>query len=161
MDELNAVFISLGFTDVTSLIASGNVVFTASEASEASEAAITGVVEDGLARALGYRVHTMLRTLDDLQAMIEGEPFANIDVQKQTRRYVTFLPAPTASALPLPYQSVDGSFRILSRTEREVFSVLTLSEGGRTVDAMAVLEKEYGKVVTTRNWNTILKLPRV
>ena len=47
---------------------------------------------------------------------------------------------------------------ILSRTDREVFSVMLVNEqGGRTVDLMAVLEKEYGKSVTTRNWNTIQK----
>ena len=68
--------------------------------------------------------------------------------------------SPTTSTLSLPHQSMDGSYRILSRTDREVFSVLTLTEGARSVDAMTILEKEYGKAVTTRNWNTLLKLPK-
>jgi hypothetical protein len=36
--------------------------------------------------------------------------------------------------------------------------VLWLEKGGRTVESMAVIEKEWGKNVTTRNWNTINKL---
>jgi uncharacterized protein (DUF1697 family) len=40
-----------------------------------------------------------------------------------------------------------------------ICSVLDLSKTG-TVDAMKVLEKEYGRNITTRNWNTILKLEK-
>jgi hypothetical protein len=39
-----------------------------------------------------------------------------------------------------------------------VLSVLTLVPNTRTVDLMKILEKEYGKQVTTRNWNTILRI---
>ncbi len=159
MDQLNAIFASLGFSDVASLIASGNVVFT-SPASSPSEAALTRTVEEGLAQALGYSVPTMLRTLPAIQQMIATDPFKDVEVTKQTRRYVTLLATPTASTLALPYTSPDGFYRVLARTDREVFSVLTVTEGARTVDAMAMLEREYGKAVTTRNWNTILKLPK-
>jgi len=37
-------------------------------------------------------------------------------------------------------------------------SVLRLNGEARTVDAMNVLEKEYGKDVTTRNWHTVVEL---
>jgi uncharacterized protein (DUF1697 family) len=156
-DVLGQAFTALGFDDVAVLIASGNVVFTSPEQ---SEAALTTVIEDGLQAALGFAVPTMIRSLAAVQAMIAREPFRGIDVQKQTRLYVTLLAAPTSSTLRLPYTSPDGFYTVLSRTDREVYSVLTVQEGARTVDAMAMLEKEYGKGVTTRNWNTILKLPK-
>ena len=106
---------------------------------------------------LGFQVSTMLRSQPEVHRILDRNPFKGIDVTKQTRLYVTLLAEKTNSSMKLPYASADGSFRILSRDEREVYSVLTVSEGGRTVDLMAVLEKEYGKGATTRNWNTIQK----
>jgi uncharacterized protein (DUF1697 family) len=43
-------------------------------------------------------------------------------------------------------------------TPTEVFSVLDLSKGKGTPDVMSILEKEFGSKLTTRNWNTILKI---
>jgi uncharacterized protein (DUF1697 family) len=153
-EQLLTIFTGLGFSEIKVLIASGNVVFTAADADEAR---LTKAVEDGLQAGLGFSVDTMLRTADEIRAMIERDPFAGIPVTKATRLYVTLLAAPTRSTMPLPYASDDGNFRILSRTDREVYSVLTVADGGRTVDLMAVLEQEYGKRATTRNWNTIVK----
>ena len=39
-----------------------------------------------------------------------------------------------------------------------VCSVLRLSADKGTVDLMGALEKEFGKKITTRNWNTVLKI---
>lgn len=169
MDALNAAFTAMGFTEVATLIASGNVVFTAPESankpadahsSTQAEVAVTKTVEDGLEQTFGFRIHTMLRTLADVRAMIESDPFQGIEVRKETRRYVTLLATPATSTLSLPHVAMDGDYRLLARTDREVFSVLTLNPDRKSVDAMSILEKEYGKHVTTRNWNTILKLPK-
>jgi len=154
-DALGRVFHGLGFGNVNVLIASGNVLF---DADERDELKLTQVVEDGLERVLGFQVSVMLRSIPEVQAMLDAHPFKGIAVTKQTRLYVTLLAEESKSAMTLPYASNDGNFRILSRTDREVYSVLTVEEGSRTVDLMAVLEKEYGKGATTRNWNTIQKI---
>jgi uncharacterized protein (DUF1697 family) len=153
-DALAKVFDDLGFENVKVLIASGNVLF---DAAQQDELKLTKTVEDGLEKALGFQVSVMLRSIPEVQAMLDLDPFKGIEVTKQTRLYVTLLAEKTKSTLKLPYASKDGNYRILSRTDREVYSVLTVSESGRTVDLMAVLEKEYGKSATTRNWNTIQK----
>ena len=154
-DALGTVFSDLGYTDVRVLIASGNVLFDADEQDEKN---LTRTVEAGLEKGLGFQVSVMLRSVPEIQAILDLDPFTSIEVTKQTRRYVTLLAEKTMSTMTLPYASSDGNFRILSRADREVYSVLTVSESGRTVDLMAVLEKEYGKSVTTRNWNTIQKI---
>jgi uncharacterized protein (DUF1697 family) len=154
-DQLAQTFSDLGFSNVVVLIASGNVLF---DADDQDEAALTATIEAGLDRALGFSVSTMLRSQLEVQQMLAREPFKDVEVTKQTRRYVTLLAQPTDSSLELPYGSVDGGFRILSRDDREVYSVLQVNaDGGRTVDLMAIIEKAYGKSVTTRNWNTIEK----
>jgi len=43
-------------------------------------------------------------------------------------------------------------------TDTEVCSVLTLSPMSHTVDLMSVMEQMFGKNITTRNWNTVVKL---
>ena len=153
-DALGKVFSDLGFENVKVLIASGNVLFDADQQDEVKR---TKTVEAGLEKALGFEVSVMLRSVPEVQAMLDLDPFKGIEVTKQTRRYVTLLAEKTKSTMKLPYASDDGNFRILSRTDREVYSVLNVVEGSRTVDLMAVLEKEYGKSATTRNWNTIEK----
>lgn len=153
-DQLLNIFTSLGFKDVKVLIASGNVLFTADDSNESR---VTSTVEKGLQDELGFTVDTMLRTADEIQAMLKRDPFKGITVTKATRLYVTLLSEASTSTMKLPYNSDDGNFRIISRTDREVYSVLTVEDGGRTVDLMAILEKEYGKRATTRNWNTIVK----
>ena len=58
----------------------------------------------------------------ELQAMLDRDPFKGIEVTKQTRLYVTLLAEKTTSTMKLPYASEDGRFRILSRSDREVYS---------------------------------------
>ena len=43
-------------------------------------------------------------------------------------------------------------------TDTELFSVLLVDKQMGTVEAMDIIEKAYGKNVTTRNWKTVLKL---
>jgi uncharacterized protein (DUF1697 family) len=152
--QLSDVFEGLGFENVKVLIASGNVRF---DADEKNEAKLTKTVEAGLEKALGFDVATMLRSADEVKAMLDLDPFKGIKVTKETRLYVTLLATRTTSTMKLPYETLGGELRILSRTDREVFSVLTLKNGARSVDAMTLIEKEYGKGATTRNWNTIQK----
>lgn len=158
-EQLAEIFSGLGFGNVKTLIASGNVVFDAEDhADRTDEATLTARIEAELKLGLGFSVDAMLRSMSAVEALLDGDPFMGIEVTKQTRLYITLLAAPTASTLSLPHEIMDGALSILSRTDREVFSVLTLSEGSRTVDAMSIIEREYGKRATTRNWNTIQKL---
>jgi uncharacterized protein (DUF1697 family) len=38
--------------------------------------------------------------------------------------------------------------------------VMMLTADAGTVDAMEILEKEFGKDITTRNWNTVQKVAK-
>lgn len=90
--------------------------------------------------------------------MIDTNPFKNISVTPETRLYVTFLLGKPKHNLQIPYESHEKDFKILSVSNGEVISVLTLSPKRRTPEAMTIIEKEFGKNVTTRNWNTVVKI---
>jgi len=72
--------------------------------------------------------------------------------------YVTFLSETSDTSLEIPYESPEKDLRILRASNHEICSVLILSQKRGTVDLMSFIEKEFGKNVTTRNWNTVKKL---
>ena len=155
MDELKKAFGTCGFANVKTILASGNVLF---ETSKSSESSLTRKIESTLESTFGHQVGVLVRTVEALQELADKGPFSGIKVTPQTRLYVTFIPENPGSDLDIPYESPDGNFKIISATSDEVISVLTLSPGSRTVDLMSILEKKFGKKVTTRNWNTIQKI---
>ena len=56
-----------------------------------------------------------------------------------------------------PKVSDDGYFKIIGLGDKVVYSVLDVSKV-KTTNAMEVLGKMFGKNITTRNWNTLLKI---
>jgi len=155
MPRLKKAFEALRFENVQTLLASGNVLFGGRKANPAS---LARKIEDKLRKAFHFEIGVIVRTIEKIRNLAAMEPFQGITVTPQTRLYVTFLSEKPKSSLQIPYQSADGNFRILRASSTEVCSVLKLSPDHSTVDLMAVLEKEFGKKVTTRNWNTIARI---
>ena len=59
MDHLRTLFAQMGFADVATFIASGNVIF---DSPETDTVVLERTIEDGLQDMLGYRVDTFIRT---------------------------------------------------------------------------------------------------
>jgi uncharacterized protein (DUF1697 family) len=71
-DELRSCFAYMGFREVASFRASGNIIF----AGDAQPpAAVRERIEEGLEAALGYAVPTFIRTADEMRAIAEMQPF--------------------------------------------------------------------------------------
>ncbi len=155
MADLKKLLEKTGYKNVKTLLASGNVVF---DSDEKSIAKLRQSLESLIARKFGFPVPVILRTRDDLKKIDASAPFKGIAVTPETRLYVTFLGNPHKSALNGPYKDPKFEFRITRVTSGEVFSVLIVNGDRGTVDAMGFIEKEFGKDVTTRNWNTVQKL---
>jgi uncharacterized protein (DUF1697 family) len=155
MADLRQAFADWGFTNVKTLLASGNVLF---EADANDPTSLQQTIETGLADTFGFEVPTIIRPFAEIEALVEADPFKDIEVTADTRLYVTFLGQKPTSQLPIPYLSPDKSYRILSVSDREICSVLTLTDNMRTIDAMNIVENEFGKNITSRHWNTVLKL---
>src|SRR5688500_16548937 len=87
-EELQAIFEGCGFTDVRTVLASGNVVFSG-ELTEEIE--LQELIESALADAVGYRVDVMVRTISYLNELLEMDPFAPAANWEEVKLYVTFL----------------------------------------------------------------------
>lgn len=155
MQGLKKVFESLRFKNVRTLLASGNVVF---EAVPRNTTTLEKKIEEKLKKTYGHEIGVIIRRIDELQQLSTLQPFKGIDVTPQTRLYITFLSEKNKSSLKIPYTSPDKCFKILRASESEVCSVVMLTPNSRTIDVMNILEKEFGRNVTTRNWNTIVRI---
>ena len=155
MADLKKMMEKMGLKNVKTLLASGNVVF---DAIDGDTAKLTKKMEEQFTKTFGFSSSIILRSKGHIDTLLKAAPFKGIKVTPATRLYVTFLSSPQKGTLTLPYQTPDKLFKILSASATEVFSVATVSPEGGTVEAMGILEKAFGKNVTTRNWNTVEKL---
>ena len=158
MDGLKKVFESLGFKNVKTLLASGNVVF---ETQRSSSRDLAKRIEETLKKKIGHEIGVHIRTITQLQHIEESNPFKAVNVTPQTRFYVTFLSDKPKGDMKIPYQPPDKSFKLLRATESEVYSVVTPSPHSGTRNLMGFLEKQFGRKITTRNWNTISRILQI
>ncbi|EEF58463.1 DUF1697 domain-containing protein [Pedosphaera parvula] len=157
MEGLKKSFEAVGFEKVKTVLASGNVLF---ESVESDEGVLVSKIGAHLKKDLGHEVGVLVRSMEEIQSLVERNPFKKIQVTPETRLYVTFLSQKVKSKLKIPYETPEKDFRILSASEREVCSVLVLSPERQTTELMNIVEKEFGKQVTTRNWNTVLRISK-
>lgn len=157
MVDLKEVFASLGFQNIRTLLASGNVIF---EANNTEQDKLVSVIEQGLEKQFGRHIDVLVRKMTEIQRLVNSDPFKGIPVTPATRLNVTFFTEPSTSSLKIPYESPGKNLRIVSVAEGAIASVVTLIEGRGTVDLMGFLEKQFGKKITTRGWNTIGKIAK-
>lgn len=155
MEALKKVCTTMGFTNVRTVLASGNVVF---DAPAQPLAVLEGALEAQLQQTFGFDIGVIARPGADLQQMVAASPFNDIPPAKDTHCLVTFYTNPPQAPLSTGLmQGRNGrSFRILSISYGAVFSVT--EQGTSTPDVMAELTKILGKKITTRNWRTLERL---
>ncbi len=153
MPELKRAFELAGFTDVKTVLSSGNVVF---DARAASEDALAGKAQTAMQKHLGRSFGTIVRPVDELREMLETDPFEPFDVSPDAKRVVTFLRGEPASTVALPVER-DGA-HILCVHGREAFTAYVRSPKGPVF--MALIEETFGKDVTTRTWDSVAKVAR-
>ncbi|MEL6308672.1 MAG: DUF1697 domain-containing protein [Chloroflexota bacterium] len=162
MADLRACLEVAEFTNVKTVLASGNVAFDRSNVlSQADKQALANQLSGIIEAQFGFPVPVIVVTQAQIQDLIANDPFADITVTDNTRLYVTFLPQPTPTPIDLPHQLDDGKYTILTCDDGMVTSVLELSKVHKTTDAMKVLETHFGKAITTRNWKTVLKIAKL
>jgi uncharacterized protein (DUF1697 family) len=154
MTDLRALVTSLGFDDVATYLQSGNVVFTGS----GSTTAVAGAIEDRIGSELRLEVPVIVRSKRQLEAIVQGSPYADLDVDPKTR-HVTFLatrPQPRAVKELEALADRFGTDQLVV-TGSDVF--LYCPGGyGQTKLNNTYLERRLGVTATTRNWRTVTAL---
>ncbi|HEX6940297.1 MAG TPA: DUF1697 domain-containing protein [Longimicrobiales bacterium] len=164
MDRLRALFEELGFANVATFIASGNVVFDTDVGSTAGDAggdafagaALEPRIEAHLAAALGYDVDTFLRTSRELESVAGFDGAPGDDPAWQT--HVLFLREPASDDVAAKLHALETDDDRFVPRGREVYWL----RRGRLSDSVvttADLEKALGRAANTmRNMNTVRRI---
>lgn len=153
MGELVKRVSTLGFTNVTTFIASGNVLFDAPKADPDRHARR---LEKDLEAWLGYPVPVMARTLPDLEALVAANPFKGEARERDAKLYVSFLWAPPKVVPKLPLLLPREGLKLFRIEGREAYGVSSRLAAGKF--GVPNFEKLLGVPVTTRNWNTVRRI---
>jgi uncharacterized protein (DUF1697 family) len=153
MPELKTAFEAAGFTDVRTLLSSGNLVFTARAS---SDSALQKKAEAAMTEQLGRSFLTVVRPVSVLQEILACDPYRAFRLPADAKRIVTFLRNPPASTLKLP-EEVDGAC-ILAVDGNNVFSVYRPTPKGPVF--MTLILKTFGHEQTTRTWQTVTKVAK-
>jgi uncharacterized protein (DUF1697 family) len=153
MEDLRQVASSLGHTDVSTYIQSGNVVF---KCPRTNPAKLARQIEERLARDLALETTVLIRSHQNLAEIAANNPFLR-QGHDPSKLHMTFLATqPTAEAavrLTLPA----GEPEEFSLQGHDVY--LYYPNGyGRSKVSNAYIERRLGVPATTRNWATLLKL---
>ena len=154
MDHLRQLFESLGFSDVETFIASGNVMF---ETTAKNARPLEGKIEARLRERLGYEVATFIRTDQELVAIANYQPFRPSDLEAAAAFNIAFLTdkidAKSTQKLMALRTDIDD-FRV---HEREIYWLCRKKQSESTI-SNAVLEKTLGRQSTLRGINTVKKI---
>jgi len=109
-----------------------------------------------MTKRLGRTFFTIVRDVDMLRELLETDPYASFRLKPGSKRVVTFMRSKPSAKIALPCEL--GGARILCMQQREVFT--TYVPGASTPEFMTLIEKTFGKDITTRTWETVQKVAR-
>ena len=150
MTDLKQCLEAAGFTEVKTILSSGNVAFNATIG---DEEALARRIEEQLQRKLGRSFPVTIRSVEHLRKLLAGDPFSNYPLPAGAKQVVTFLWRAPNAKLALPIQHEGATIHEVHGLE--VFTTYVPHPKGPVF--MNLLEKTFGKEQTTRTWETIKK----
>ena len=148
MEELRTACEGLGWRDVRTYIQSGNIVFRCKDKDAGAR------LEAALESQFGIQTFVVTRTLAEMRALVERNPFPGLDPKKILVSFLSLEPGAEAVAKVEAMGITPEEVRI---SGREMFIHFPLGQGVSKLP-MAKIERTLGTGGTGRNWNTVLAL---
>jgi uncharacterized protein (DUF1697 family) len=150
MEELKVLFEVYSFDEVETYIQSGNVAF---DTDEVDTEKIRASVEHMLKESYQYEIITLIRSQDELELIIDANPFEEREDDDDVKLYVNFLSEqPDQSKVALLKELLKANER-MELVGREIY--LQTPAYGDTKLSNGIIEKKLGVSATARNWATI------
>ena len=151
MAELRALLEALGYGDVRTHGQTGNVALTAAEA----PAALAEALEGAIARELGAGCAVVVRSRDELAAVVERNPLAAVATDPRFHQ-VTFLPAEPDPEAVRSLLATDVAPEVVAVDGREIHA--WHPDGIGRSRLAGLLLRGAGRTGTARNWNAVTGL---
>jgi uncharacterized protein (DUF1697 family) len=155
MDHLRKLFESMGFANVETFIASGNVIF---DSKTRSSAALEKKIEKQLQAGLGYEVKTFIRTLDEIADVTSDKSFKTSELEAPGNiLYIGFMSATPEQVAIKKLGTLADEVNDFRLSEREVYW-LRRTKVGESQYSGGIIEKTLKTPVTFRNSTTVKKI---
>ena len=153
MARLRALMEELGYADVRTYVQSGNVVFSGPDEPQAQ---LERRLEEQLEATFGFEIPVMVRSRDELAAIVQANPFRDI-ATNPSRHAVLFL---ADEIDPARLDDVDADAYTPEAFQVRGRELHVWAPGGiGTSPLLKVLsERRLGVPATARNWRTVEKL---
>lgn len=157
MEQLRALYQSLGLLDAQTLLQSGNVVF---RTQERDLLRLARKIEDGIEKTFGFRAAIVLRTSAELRDAISRNPFVGRAGMEPSKLLVTFLADHPPSEIRDKLLAIKAEPDELHHDGREMFMYFPdgMAKAKLPLPAIDRMLKASG---TGRNWNTVMKLLQI
>lgn len=153
MADLRALYKSLGFTDVSTLLQSGNAVFK-SDLTDTSK--IAKRIEDGIEAQFGFHSDLFVLTAAQFRTAFDNNPFTGDDYEGSKLLVTLYAETLPDDLMQKLHDAHDGSETI--KSSDNVLYVYFPDGMGRS----KLANKTLGQIIkissTGRNWNTMTKL---
>ena len=151
MPDVKRAFETAGFTNVATIISSGNVVF---DADSRSTPVVEKKAEAAMRTILGRSFTVIARPVELIERLLASDPYRTANVPAEAKRVVTFVRTAPATAPKLP-MAQDGA-TIVAYKDGMAFTAYVPSAKGPVF--MTLIDKAFGKDQTTRTWQTLEKV---
>jgi uncharacterized protein (DUF1697 family) len=153
MAELREMVAGLGFSDVKTLLQSGNVVFRGPAKAPAK---LEAQLEAALEKRFGMNVDFHVRTADEWKAVVKANPFAAEALKDPGHLLLSCYKAPLDQANVKALQAAITGPEIVRADGRHLYMVFP--EGIGNSKAPMLVDRKLAVKGTARNWNTVQKL---
>ena len=156
MADLRQLLTGLGYTDVRTLLQSGNAVFTA----PGSATAVARDVEEAMTDHLQVTARVLVRSPAQLAAAIQADPFGS-RATEGSKHFLGFLDGkPARSAVDAVPALADGADTAPDEARFVDGHLYLWCPDGISKSTLWQVnwDKSLGTAVTLRNWNTVTKL---
>lgn len=155
MDHLRSLFAVMGFSNVETFIASGNVIF---DSPSRTSKVLERKIEARLFEALGYNVATFVRSTNELAQVITYKPFAPAQLNADGNTlYIGFVAESPSEESQQKLMSFVTTIDDIDVNGREVYWLYRRKLGESDFSG-ARFEKILGMPVTLRNANTVRRI---
>lgn len=152
MVDLVSLFKSLGLTNISTYMQSGNVLFSCDYNLNVKDLRV--LISTGIKKKFGFDVAVLIRNFDEINKIITGNPYLRDSKTDVEKLYVTMLDESPDAARVEILKETDFSPESFGISGREVY-IFCPDGYGRAKLNNNFLEKRLGKTATTRNWKTL------
>jgi uncharacterized protein (DUF1697 family) len=155
MKDLTAWLEAVGLKNIKTFLASGNVAFDAA----GTEGALAKKIAGEIKKKCGLTIEVIVRSAEDLAALLASKPFASKKPGADSKLYVAFIQAAPSKKgkIPMMYEK-EGIEVFDAKGRRLELYLISRPVNGKYGMPYVNIERDLDVVATMRNWNTIKKI---